>query len=833
MQKNGKLSIEGIRKLRNNINDQLTDVEFEPSLKKEDALSIARERGAVGLTKNKLTYLVEQGLVTPKIIEGDRDTHLYGREQISTIILIQKMKMEKGLTYAQISSHLMSEQNVETTNKNADIVADGDAGLPPQGMRAQYILYSRVIAVLLKHLLGDAIKPGLVIFLRERHVPMSTNLPKGAAKITPQWMDIKEADDYVDLIRPKYDLIAFVSSESEILFSQFDKKTILEYGKKHWLSLMIRVGHSKSQYNLLVGTDDKEMMQDVHVSVDGFEASVVGTLLRILFANPVQPKLSEDVVLSNEFEKSTILYSLVNFIPEISDLWEYCAVFTSSSEKPNHLKISAISHDFPRDMRQEIQNLLIEPGQPLAGWAYQTNYPMVVQRSSGETDPRLAYQNKENATAAIAIPTRARDQYNGVLYVGTRYPLPEDVLAFTEAEIRILHIIANIVGEVIERNRITSSFEVNSALIIETPPLRFNNWAALRERIVTTLRNTHKDPAQYLVDDNLHLTIVRIESHSDIYRKDPNISNWLTTHVLETTKAFYDRNGLGNPEIFLHNDSLSISKTREFVCLVSMINITDQKDREIRNSLRKLLSSLRLSFPLGQTLLIDTNVWSMPFRYKNLIDRVNERNDQKRVELLATELLSEIEDALLIIPNIEKAHQHENDRAYQAALEQYIAASFLAPNNRYIQRHIAKAYAAIGDLSNSARYWEKILAHEDYPTHRLRYAHILAQMGQSEQAKENFEKAYSKDPQNLKILVEWGDFLVIEGQIQDAIRKYETALKLDANDCDQIWLRLAEVSFETGDPDRALSLIKLVLDRLPDHQDAKRLMLKILKKTKR
>jgi tetratricopeptide (TPR) repeat protein len=195
----------------------------------------------------------------------------------------------------------------------------------------------------------------------------------------------------------------------------------------------------------------------------------------------------------------------------------------------------------------------------------------------------------------------------------------------------------------------------------------------------------------------------------------------------------------------------------------------------------------------------------------------------------AVELISEVEDALINIPNIERAHQKENNRAYSAALEEYIAASFLAPNNRYLQRHIAKIYAAIGKLKLSANYWEAIIAQEESASHYLRYAHVLARMGDSQKANDCFGKAYALDEQNPRILVEWGDFLVVECRYQEAIHQYEAALKLEISDKNQIWLRLAEVSFDQGDADKALSYIHLVLDRLPDHQDARRLMLKVLK----
>jgi len=831
MLKNGKLHPEKLSELRNAINDGLTDIENEPLLKKEEALKIAQAKGAKKLTKDKLTYFVEQGLVAPKIIQGDRNTHLFGREQISSIILIQRLK-EEGLTYAQISSLLLAEQN----NSSRESISARSAGeklvLPEQGKRAQTILYSRIIAVLLNHLLGSALKPGFIILLRERSIQSNSSIPKGYARITQHYMDLIEAENYIGLIRPDQDLTAYVTEEPdrEIIFHQFLSVSIADFKKVHWYLISVKIGNPLRQYDLMAGADQKEAIQNIHISNDSFEANIIGTLLRVMFLKQPYQKATENIISANELDTSTMLYSLVNIIPDISELWEYCAILTSSSENPNYLKISAMSRDFPMDVRDDIQKILIEPGRLMSGWTFQTTYPLVIQRTTGSTDPRLFYQNKENATAAIALPTRASDHFNGVMYIGTRYPIADNDPAFSDAEVRVLQIIADVVGEVIERTRITRIFETRSSNVISLPVLSKSDWTILNERLGNILDKLEASSAPHKEDDNLHLTIIKIESHQEVFHKNPAVSGWLTRHILETTRTFFIRNNLGNPEIYLHNTDLSFEQVAEFVCLIPEIKITDDRDRELRKKLRDLLSSLKLTFSYDEALLVQTHVWSMPFRFRDLKSRMANIGNETRAKLVAEGIMSDIEDALLIIPYIEKAHHFEEAGAYSQALELYYAAVVLAPYNRYLQRHIAKTSAAIGDLKTSISYWEKILQVEAHPSHYLRYAHTLARMGNYTQAYENLDKALLLDPKNQKIIIEWADLLAIEGKADKAIEKYDDALRLEIPNRDLIWLRLAEAYFEALDEDKALSFVKLVLDRLPDDQEAGRLMLKILRK---
>ena len=834
MKKNGNFSVQEYRALRNTIKDGLTSIEIKPYLKKENAFIMAKNNGAVNLTKNMLEYMVEQKLVVPEANDDDRPTHLYGREQICDVILIQKLK-KIGLPYAKISSLMRIAQNQDSENNRSKFNNGSDVVLPHQGARAKTLLNSRVIAVLINHLLGSAIKPGIIIHLRERlNNPSNNNTShsNGVARMDHELLNRVEADNYVDLVRPDDDITAFVSSDPErdVIFHKFEIRSILDFDREHWLRITVKIGNPVSQYDLMIGSDDKASFEYLEIKNGSFEAKIVGTLMKILFSKASNPSSTDNVVSANKFDKSTMLNVLVNMIPDLSNLWEYCAILTLSSEKPNHLKVSAVSRDFPLGMRDEIQNIQIEPGQPLAGWSFQTTYPIVIQQVNGSNDPRLAYQNKESATAAIAIPTKAQGSHNGVLYVGTRYTIPAETPAFSEAEIRSLQIIADVAGEMIERNRITRIFEFNSSKTIALPELSTHDWPHLSDKIHNILESLIQTTSTPLDNDNLHFTIVKIESHNALTQKDPAISEWVNKHILETTRDFFIRKGFEIPEIYIHNPPYSVIQAWEFVCLIQKLEITDEQDRKMRKELRELLSSLKLAFSFEDVFQVTTNVWSMPFRFKGLLNRIDPKSSGTKIRLVTDEIMSEIEDAFLIIPYIELAHHHEESGAYPSALEQYISAAYFAPHNRYIQRHIAKMYAAIGDLKNSAHHWQKIVQEEEYPRYFLHYADILARMGDSAKADENFSKAFQLDSTSLNTLIEWGDFLAVEGKTDDAISKYEQALKLDITNRDLIWFRFAEIYFEAGDLQNANSFTKLILARLPDHREAQRLMLKILKK---
>ena len=81
--------------------------------------------------------------------------------------------------------------------------------------------------------------------------------------------------------------------------------------------------------------------------------------------------------------------------------------------------------------------------------------------------------------------------------------------------------------------------------------------------------------------------------------------------------------------------------------------------------------------------------------------------------------------------------------------------------------------------------------------------------------------------------MEWGDFLAIDGGTEEAIKKYEAALKLEVTNRDLLWLRLADVHFDLANFESVHNFVKLVLDRQPDNQEARRMMLKVLKKMRR
>jgi tetratricopeptide (TPR) repeat protein len=621
------------------------------------------------------------------------------------------------------------------------------------------------------------------------------------------------------------DIIGFISSEPdrELLFPDIHYENLVDFGIHQWLLITANIHPPFRSYELMLGFPFEAPLDAVAIPNDNFESTIIALLLKATSLDLISERRDAEDIDQIKFDVSTIINTLVDLIPDISDLWEYCAVLTSSPDQGGLLRVIAFSRDFPRGLRQELSNIIIEPGQPLAGWAYEQSYPIIIQRATEDDDPRLAFQNLEKATAAIAIPTHAQKSRNGVLYVGTRFEIPQGKNAFSEAEIRVLMILADIIGEVIERNRIRRKSELLSLETINKTPITYQTWSTLESSIKHTLSQVTKLETDPSAQANLHLTIVRIEAVEKLRLRSPSISTWITNHILETTRDFFLFNEFGDPNFYLYDFHFP----NKFACLLPHLVITDKEDRKLRNMLRELLSSLKLSFSFNDHVQINTNVWSMPFRYIGLIKRMKQFSETNQaIEYVAREIVSEVEDALAVIPYIERGHMHERENAYSDALEQYLTAHLLAPKNRYIIRHIAKTYSAVGDYSNSVNWWEKLID-KKHPRHYCRYAQAQALLNQIENACESYQIAHNLDLGNPNILLEWGDLLFNQGEFDDAIHKYEKALKLEQFERDTLWLRIAEARLISGDKSSALSCVKLVLNRKPDNREARRLMLRI------
>ena len=547
-------------------------------------------------------------------------------------------------------------------------------------------------------------------------------------------------------------------------------------------------------------------------------------LLETVFLEVDERSLPDEPSIGSQTENSTLLRSLVEIIPLISDVWEYSAILTASAKQSNHLQIAAISMKFPQELRSDVT---IEPGQPLTGWAFKWDNPIVVQGTLGLDDPRLAYQASERATAAAAIPTHVHQRCNGVLYVGTRYVLADYGEPFNRAELRVLRVIADVIGETLERNRIRVDFENYSYdQIIRKPTITRHSWATLRDHVSTALSSVSQGSKSVLNDnENMHLTVVRNETYNQLRRKRPEIADWITQHILETCQEYFLKKGLGNPLIFPRQDTT----LQEFVCFIPRILISDDQDRVLRNNLRELLSSLNLPFSYQDHFEVKSFVWSMPFRLKELQRRLrDDANPSRVVDQVTSEIVREVEEALMTLPRIEKGHDHESKGAYSLALDEYLAAHYMAPLNRYLIRHIAKTFAALGKLKDSTLWWEKLIAQDPAAKHLVRYSYVLAAQGRFEEAIASYARAFEYDPHNSQILIEWGDLLLLQQRIEDALLKYEAAVNLQTQNTPLVWLRIAEAYIAAGDLDQATMFAELVLRQQPDNQEARRIMLRIL-----
>ena len=194
----------------------------------------------------------------------------------------------------------------------------------------------------------------------------------------------------------------------------------------------------------------------------------------------------------------------------------------------------------------------------------------------------------------------------------------------------------------------------------------------------------------------------------------------------------------------------------EFVCLIPLIKIDDRTDRELRSELRNLLNSLELQVSISNTLHVASYVWSMPFRLTVLQTRLRKIESGDAAIELVSEIVTEVEQARVALPLIEKGHAFEQERDFRAR-GCYLQALQQAPGNHYLIRHIAKMHSALGELAQSAKYWERLIKEDPHATHHARYAWALAGQGRFATQPNNTPPRGSR-PARTSTQEAWGDY---------------------------------------------------------------------------
>lgn len=816
------LSSSDARDLRAEIDGYLTHIDWAPKKKRTEALDAANALSSksaewakgLAITRDQLRYWVEQDLIKPMRLEGTgRATNLYGREHIRDMVFIYVLYTKHNLSYTRIAN-LLHEIGQGHNPETLDYLPH-EVRQPDQSRRGLLTLRTRLVGVLLSELFGTTAFADIVVHiraLRKRDVERPLG---GDVALAHTWLDTKESVDLIADIRDD-DIWGWVTRDAEVLFSGLSPADSRRLGYVKWVTIKIGSAFASSGFHISAGFKEGNAAE-VQPIDRPVSRQVILRICQALFRQLDLPPSSEMSARSKR-DFSTPIQTLAELVPSISDNWEYCAVLVPNEREPRQLRLLATSSDFPPSVQD---NILVSDGQMVSGWVYKWNSRMVIPLSFGDNDFRLAHQFAENATAALGIPTRVRGETNGVLYVGTRAESNGDV--FSDPEIRVLTIVADLIGETIDRRKARIAAEKIASDTIREPALQVFEWEKLNERIIEVLTKLERDGRPAHRNDNLQFMAVQIRTPSTVQSAYPGVRQWMLDHVLSTTHQFFVAEGRSKPEFFLGKADMP----DEFVCLFPRVSITDEEDRRLRDRLRALLNSVRVVSPVDDSVAIPVHVWSLPFRLQKLHTRLQEPDQGARIESVCIDLMGRITTSFRILEHVEAAHEEEKRRNYGGALEHFTKAYHIAPDSAYILRHIAKYTVALGRYESSLEWWERLLSTDVHAKNFRRYASALANTGKFEQAKENYLVALRLNETDVETLVEIGDFYFANDMISDALGIYEEAVVLPTADSDALWLRIAETHLRRGDMSRAREYAEMVLRKDPDHLDAKRLLVQM------
>ncbi|MEM7035034.1 MAG: GAF domain-containing protein, partial [Chloroflexota bacterium] len=565
-----------------------------------------------------------------------------------------------------------------------------------QVRRAIYFLRGRLLEIVTSWLFEGYIPRGAIVILRQRRhdfrqtqdTQMQFLLEDG------DWDKVDRTVQY----RPG-DLRMFVSPEGEILHDPGQSHRD-EFQTHQWTHLEIYNADPAIDYILVIGRP-RETLYRLSLPIDLSEAA---TLLAPILQLCLQSESGQTMQ-----KADTPLKAVANLIPDLSPQWQYAAILTSDHQGKASFTIR--SRFFPQELNAVTSTL--SQGQLLSGWTLHTGQVCVVQKTIGDQDPRIAYQQDERAVAAVAVPTVANGQVNGVIYVGVRENSAmlqdnsdnaDGNLLFSESQTRILRLLGSLVGEFIARQDLIRQTQQKGLQILAEMPLICQDWGQLEPHFHYVLSQLLDKPTGYDNLDNLHIMAVRLENYNSIAVQSVEVARWVFDVMANAAGGFYRDIERLTPYLFQYSET-------EFIVVVDHIRLHDKKEQRLRQQLLDHLHTLALPFQQGvETIKVACSVWSLSFRYLTLQQHIENTSLPKKV----SQLHKKVEEALQLLTWIYEAHGDEATGSYTLALDKYQTAHRLAPQNTYIMRHIAKAYTRLREYKQAVEWWELVLSREEH-----------------------------------------------------------------------------------------------------------------------
>jgi tetratricopeptide (TPR) repeat protein len=767
---------------------------------------------AIHLTPSQLRYLIDNQLIQVEIDSNTGD-YRFSRKDIVDIVLVQTLRQHpisggRRLNLLQIKG--IREKDVRANQPQARRIFDED--VPSTQLSRGYKYFcSRTISLILTLLVPEKLmSPNLLLIRR-------TDLRKAHIRNYPiqfKFLELMEVDDIFGDFRTG-DLIGDVKPDGEILIpdpTNWRYHSLARLGILNWYYMELNTSEDSAKlvrYEIAIGAPEVEGAEKFfHQPGRPENHELLGLLLKTCFVN-LGEELNYHSNNKNKIDQSaflTPLHVILSVIPKLSKYWNYGAVYISASNFSDQLKMLATSTNYPADLM--LNGSRLEKGQLLAGWVFKNNKMMVVQEAIETADPRLRVDSA--ATAALAVPTWIHDKsQNGVLYIASRKKISEGELPFPPFTQKYFYLLGGILGEYIEREYLRSGGVVGAQQLIGNRNSVTKDWGSFASELEKALNTIKSMPLERLSPlDNLHIVVVRLDDYQRIFDGSPKIAEWLMEQSSQIVDEYYREWKLNVPLSFPYNHM-------NRVFFIPKVTISDEADRKFRYGLRDLLNSLPLQFSHFETVYPKFYVWSIPYRYMTLHNRLNELG----FSTVVIEIVQVIERKLHTLKYVEDAHEHEKRRAYALAYQAMQRAFDSSENDEYIMRHLAKYLFYQQDYTRALSWAEKVAQTNPQPSHLRRLAIIQMCLNDLDSALQSLQRALSIDKNDKKCSFMLGMVYFAAGKYEEAIERFREAERRDSQEDNTLLRFLAQTYFRLEDEKEAQTIIAGLGSKVQDDPD--------------
>jgi tetratricopeptide (TPR) repeat protein len=805
-------------KLRARVEERLGDLRSDAVYSRRkvfefvDSYSNSFESDAIDLSESQLRYLIDNRLIDVHMDQHSGDYRFRGKD-IVEIIVIQTLRQHaiidgKRRTLLQVKA--MRENNGHVTSPQMKRFYDED--VPSTQLSRGYKYFcSRIMGLILTLLVPEKLMNPNLLFIRRTE--------RNSARVMDRSMEIRFLDRVAvdDLVGDfqKGDLIGDMKPDGEIFMPDpvnWLYSSLVRRGIRNWYYMEFNTEEDLDKpvrYLIALGAPEVEEAERMfHEPGNIDDRRLLGLLLKTCFVNLGEESANPGGKM-NEPDLAhfvTPLHVILSVIPKLSKYWNYSAAYISASEFSDQLKLLAASSGFPPDLM--INGAGLEKGQLLAGWVFKNRKMMVIQETIPAEDPRLRVD--PTATAALAVPTWIHDkEQNGVLYVASRHKVSQEELPFPPYTHKYFYLLGGVLGEYIEREYIRLGGIQGAQKVIVNHNSMSRDWGLLTGEIESALQTIQSMQGERVSQlDNLHLVVLRLDNYQQIYDRSMLIARWLMEQATQIIDEYYLERQLGIPLAFPY-------KEMNRVFFIPRVTISDEDDRDFRYGMRDLLNSIPLQFSHVETVYPKFYVWSIPYRYTTLHNRLSDLSCSS----VAIEIVEVIERKINTLKYVEDAHEHERRRAYALAYQAMRRALDQAPNDEYIMRHLTKYLYYQQDYDRALVWAKRVAGANPQPSHLRRLATIQMCNTDVDGAVQSLKRALEINKDDKKCTFMLGLVYFAAGRYEEAIKQFRKTERMDQQEDNTLLRFLAQTYFKLDDDEEAETIVAGLDARAQDDPD--------------